>query len=174
MPFSPTQISRVAGIFSEAETLVGRYFRLSKGDVKANRYDVKTLVHLEAHEVDKGAFAHLCRYYRQKEQDAASYGSYHFYRICLQDDRILDAVDRAKSFIKFSPLMLYIAAHELVHIIRFNRGDSDFDAPLEAKKMEEEKVHNITRGVLQPVTGSDLGLVIDCFSSHYQIGDIFN
>jgi len=174
MPFTMPQISKVAGIFPEAEILVGRYFRLTQGDMIANRYDVKTLVHLEDHEVDRGAFAHLCKYYCQKERNAASSGGFHFYRICLQDDRILDAVDRAKSFIKFSPLMLYIAAHELVHIIRFNRGDSDFDAPLEEKRIEEEKVHTITRNVLQSVTGPDLGLVMDCFSSQYQIGDIFN
>jgi hypothetical protein len=174
MPFNVPQISKVAGIFSEAEILVGRYFRMSRENVRANRYDVKTMVHLEKHEVDHGAFAHLCRYYCQKGKNTASSGNFHFYRICLQDDRILDAVERAKSFIKFSPLILYIAAHELVHIIRFNRGDSDFDAPLEEKRMEEQKVHNITRSVLQPVTGSDLGLVIDCFSSQYQIGDIFN
>jgi len=164
----------MTGIFSEAETLVGRYFRMSREDVKANRYDVKTMVHLEKHEVDPGAFAHLCKYCCRKGQPAASSDHFHFYRICLQDDRILDAVDRAKSFIKFSPLVLYIAAHELVHIIRFNRGDSDFDAPLEEKRVEEEKVHHITQSVLQPVTGWDLGLVIDCFSSQYQISDIFH
>lgn len=173
MPFTMPQISKVAGIFSEAESLVGRYYRMTKGDLKSNPYDVRTLAHLEAHEVDKGAFAHLCRYCRQKDREAGSAGGFHFYRICLQDDRILDAVERARSFIKFSPLMLYIAAHELVHIVRFNRGDSDFDAPLEGKKLEEEKVHHITRSVLQPVAGSDLGLVIDCFRSQYRIGDIF-
>jgi len=173
MPFTMPQISRVTGIFSEAESLVSRYYRMTREDLKANPYDVRTLVHLEAHEVNKGAFAHLCKYYRRKERDAGSPAGFHFYRICLQDDRILDAVERAKSFIKFSPLMLYIAAHELVHIVRFNRGDSDFDAPPEEKKLEEEKVHHITRNVLQPVAAPDLGLVIDCFSSQYQIGDIF-
>lgn len=174
MPFNLSQTADVNRVFSEAEGLLCGYFRMSREDMKANRYDVKTLVHLKDHEVDHRAFAHLCKYYCQKGKDLHSPGDFHFYRICLQDDRILDAVERAKSFIKFSPLMLYIAAHELIHVVRFNRGDSEFDAPLEAKKIEEEKVHALTRNVLQPVTGPDLGLVIDCFSNQYQIGDIFH
>ena len=59
MPFTPTQIVNINGIFGHAESLVGRYFRLSYDDLKTNRYDVKTLVHLQDHELDGGAFAHL-------------------------------------------------------------------------------------------------------------------
>ena len=75
--------------------------------------------------------------------------------ICLQDDRILDAVERAHSFIRLSPLMLYIAAHELVHVIRFERGEGNFDAPDDEKSNEEEKVHRITRSLAQ--TGHGFG-----------------
>ncbi len=99
-------------------------------------------------------------------------GGLHFYRICLQDDRILDAVERAHSFIRLSPLLLYIAAHELVHVIRFERGEGNFDAPEDEKSDEEEKVHRITRNLLKPATDPDLNLVLDCFSNRYRIGDL--
>jgi len=72
------------------------------------------------------------------------------------------------------PLMLYIATHELIHVVRFNRGEGDFDAPVEEKMQEEEKVHSITRNILQPIADNNLNLVLDCFSDQYHIGDIFD
>jgi hypothetical protein len=95
----------------------------------------------------------------------------HFYRICLQDNRILDAVERAGSFIRLTPLMLYIAAHELVHVIRFDRDHIDFNASREEKQQEEEKVDGITRDMLRSVANPDLNLVLECFSNRYKIGD---
>ena len=86
----------------------------------------------------------------------------------------MDAVDRASSFIKLSPLMLYIAVHELIHVLRFGNGDIDFDAPIEEKEQEETVVHNLTRNALQPACNHDLEIVLDCFSSRYKICDIFN
>ena len=32
------------------------------------------------------------------------------------------------SFIRLAPLLLYIAAHELVHVVRFERGEGNFEA----------------------------------------------
>lgn len=166
--FSPTQMSLAGRTFSEAERLAGAYFRLSSAEWRANRYDVKTQAFLEDHEVQEGAFAHLCRYeYRQEPE-----GGRHFYRICLQDGRILDAVERAHSFIRLSPLLLYIAAHELVHVIRFERGEVDFEADEDEKTGEEETVHRITRNLLRPATNGELNLVLDCFSNDYRIGDL--
>ena len=121
--FNGTQISLAGKTFSQAETMAGQYFRLSPSEWKGHRYDVKTLAFLEKHEVREGAFAHLCRYQFSKEHEGAEEGFY-FYRICLQDDRILDAVERAHSFIRLSSLLLYIAAHELVHVIRFEQGEA--------------------------------------------------
>ncbi|MBE9546244.1 MAG: hypothetical protein IMF10_01950 [Proteobacteria bacterium] len=169
MYFNPSQISLVNGTFDQAEKLAVTYFCLSHEEMKAHRYEVKTLEHLEDHEIVDRAFAHLCKYDCQKGKDKLQ-----FFRICLQDSRILDAVERANSFIKLIPLMLYIATHELVHVVRFSRGEGDFDAPLEEKMKEEERVHYITRNILKPVADPDLKLVIDCFRNQYDIGDIFN
>jgi len=169
--FNGTQISLAGKTFSQAEMMAGQYFRLSPSEWKGRRYDVKTLAFLEKHEVREGAFAHLCRYQFRKEHEGAE-EDFFFYRICLQDDRILDAVERAHSFIRLSPLLLYIAAHELVHVIRFEQGEGNFDAPEEEKLDEEQTVHRITRNLLKPGTDPDLNLVLDCFSNRYQIGDL--
>lgn len=169
--FNTEQISLAGRTFSQAEKMAGRYFRIGPAEWRERRYDVKTLAFLEKHEVREGTFAHLCKYQFRKEPEGKD-GGFHFYRICLQDDRILDAVKRAHSFIRLSPLLLYIAAHELVHVIRFERGEGNFDAAEEEKPGEEENVHRITRNLLKPATDPDLNLVLDCFSNRYRIGDL--
>jgi len=171
--FSPAEISCIDGAFCHAERLAEKHFRLVPEDWKQHRYDVKTLADLEAHEVSETAFAHLCKYHYVKEDDS-TVSDFHFYRVCIQDNRILDAVERGSSFVKLIPLLLYIATHELTHVIRFNRGESDFDASLEEKVREEERVHSITRQILKPIADRNLNLIIDCFRDRYQIGDIYN
>ena len=174
MYFNPIQMTMANGAFQHAEKLAGHYFRLTTDRMRLHRYDVKTLAYLEDHEVRDGAFAHLCKYHYKKEENKSDLGGFHFYSICLQDNRILDAIDRGHSFIKLTPLMLYIAAHELVHIVRFETGEIEFDAPLEEKEREEEKVHTITKDMLQSTMSPELKIVLDCFSSRYKIGDLFN
>lgn len=169
--FSPEQKAMAGRAFSLAEAMAGNHFRISPVEWKAHRYEVKTLAFLHEHEIQEEAFAYLCRYHSSRESEGRGEGL-HFYRICLQDARILDAVERAHSFIRLSPLLLYIAAHELVHVIRFEQGDGNFDATVEEKRVEEETVHRITRHLLKPVTDTDLNLVLDCFSDRYRIGDL--
>ena len=123
----------------------------------------------EAHEVDDRAFAQLCKYSIRKEDPAEQARSYDLYRVCLQDNRILNAVERAHSFIRLESLMLYIAVHELVHVIRFGSGQADFNAPADERLQEEEKVNKITRSALHPVADKDMGLVLDCFSNKYDL-----
>lgn len=174
--FNRVQIPVAARAFNDAERLVSRHFRMSEDDLRKNRYDVKTLAFLEEHEVKDGAFAHLCKYSYEKPAASGPDGreGFDFYRVCLQDNIILDAVDRANSFIKFAPLMLYIAAHELIHVLRFGNGAIDFNAPDEEKDQEEKIVHGLTRSALQPARHNDLDIVLDCFSSEFSIRDLCN
>ncbi|MBN1662586.1 MAG: hypothetical protein JW943_03185 [Deltaproteobacteria bacterium] len=174
MYFNLSQVSLANSVFAQGERLAGRYFRLSPEAVKNHRYDVKTLAYLEKHEVNDRAFAHICKYQYKKPDAPVDSEGLHFYKICLQDHRILDAVERANSFIKLNPLLLYIATHELVHVIRFDAGEIDFDASREDKEREEDRVHEITKEILQQVMDADLGLVLDCFSSRYKIGDLYH
>ena len=167
--FNSAQIPVAKRAFNDAEKLVSHHFRLSEEQFKKNKYDVKTLAYLDQQEIQDGAFAHLCKYSYEKPDGLAGVGKdgFDFYRICLQDNIILDAVDRANSFIKFSPLMLYIAVHELIHVLRFGNGEIDFHATKEEKEKEENIVHNLTRNALQLVKGHDLEIVLDCFSSQF-------
>lgn len=172
--FNPAERSFVAHCFNRAERLTGRFFQIGPRQWPSHRYDVRTLAQLESHEVRDKAFAHLCKYSTFKEGEDSVAGTYYFYRICLHDDRILDAVERGNSFIKLVPLMLYIATHELVHILRFEGGESDFDMPTEEREKEEGRVDAITRTILSPWGGHDMNLVLDCFGSTYRIGDVSN
>jgi len=174
MYFNPLQVSRIKGVFGQAERLAGRYFHLTEEQMRAQRYDLKTLAHLESHEVDEKAFAHLCKYSIRKEEQAEKPRTYDLYRICLQDNRILGAIERAHSFIRLESLMLYIAVHELVHVIRFASGQADFEAPHDERLQEERKVDKITRTVLDPVADRDMSLVLDCFSSRYSLLESYN
>ncbi len=174
MYFNPLQVSRIKGVFGQAERLAGRYFHLTEEQMRAQRYDLKTLAHLESHEVDEKAFAHLCKYSICKEQQVEKPRTYDLYRICLQDNRILGAIERAHSFIRLESLMLYIAVHELVHVIRFASGQADFEAPHDERLQEERKVDKITRTVLDPVADKDMSLVLDCFSSRYSLLESYN
>jgi hypothetical protein len=174
--FNAAQIPLTNKAFNDAEKLVSCNFRISEGELKRKRYDVKTLAQLEEHEIKEGAFAHLCKYVYERPARSfnADKESFDFYRICLQDNIILDAVERANSFIKLNPLMLYIATHELIHVLRFSNGEIDFDASVEEKEREEAIVHNLTKIVLQPVKHHDLDIVLDCFSSSFNIYELFN
>jgi hypothetical protein len=164
--FSVPQKSEINRVFSRAENLVGGFYRLSPGKMKAHQYDVRTLEKLEKHEVSENAFAHLCRYEIGGPERKKGTG---FYRICLQDNRILEALEKGNPFIRLPSLMTYIAVHELVHVVRFNNGESDFDLDSSEREIEEEKVHGITRNVLQSISVSGFGLVLDCFSGRYKI-----
>ncbi len=174
--FDKAQIPLASMAFNDAERLVSHHFRMSEVDLRKNRYDVKTLAFLDHHEVKDGAFAQLCKYSYDAPSDLKPEGreGFDFYRICLQDNSILDAVERANSFIKLKPLMLYIAVHELIHVIRFGSGAIDFNAPQEEKEQEEKIVHRLTRSALQPVKQNDLEIILDCFDDAFTINDLYN
>jgi hypothetical protein len=170
--FTPQQIFQARQIFDRAEAITRKYFRLSPETLQPRRYDVKTLAELHKHEVSDSAFAHLCRYFIQGNGGAGEPREFPHYRVCLQDHRILDAVDRGGSFIKLEPLMLYIAVHELTHVVRFSSGHSDFDAPEAEKDQEERKVNTFTQNILSSNTDRSVRLVMDCFNKRYDIDAI--
>lgn len=174
MYFSASQISLATWAFAHAESMVSLRYRLDDERLKTLRYDVKTLAYLEEPEKEERAFAHLCRYRYESERKNDQGAMFYFYRICLQDSRILDAVNRTSGLIQLPPLLLYIAAHELIHVIRFDRGDESFEASLEAKEIEEQRVHAVTREILSNTYYPGLKPVLECFSDRLQIGGPLN
>lgn len=168
--FSAIQKACVTKTFAHAERIVGKCFQIEPPGWLAHHYHVRTLADLRNHEVHNNVFAQLCKYSSLGKSKDGQPKGFHFYRICLQDHRILDALERGGSFIKLVPLLRYIATHELVHILRFERGESDFDMPVKARTAEETKVDAITRAILGPMADHEMNLVLDCFGHGYRIG----
>jgi hypothetical protein len=168
--FSAIQKAWVNETFAYAERIVGKYLQIEPPGWLAHPYHVRTLADLRNHEVHDSVFAQLCKYSSLGERKGGQPRGFHFYRICLHDHRILDAVQRGGSFIKLVPLLRYIATHELVHILRFERGESDFDMPVEERTVEETKVGAISRGILGSMADHEMNLVLDCFGDIYRIG----
>jgi hypothetical protein len=166
--FSQEQIVLAKRSFKEAEQLTRHYFHINEEERRLQRYDVKTRAFLEEHEISSDTFAHLFKY----EWDNGKHENKEaivFYRICLQDDVILDAVKRAVHFVRLPDLLLYIATHELVHVIRFERGEGNFYAEGDEKLREEEIVHRTTSRLLKPSADMDMNLVLECFSDEYRM-----
>ena len=174
--FNAAQVPMAKKAFNDAEKLVSSQFRISEKELKNTKYEVKTLAYLNDQEIKEGTFAHLCKYSYEKPGEVTGRyeNNFDFYRICLQDNNILDAIERANPFIKLRPLMLYIAVHELIHVLRFSNSEIDFHAGAEEKEKEEVIVHNLTRSALQPVKGNDMEIILDCFNSNFNNLDIFN
>jgi hypothetical protein len=166
--FSHEQMLLAKQSFKEAEVLTQRYFHIDEEERKFQHYDVKTRAFLDEHEICSNTFAHLFKYEWDKEK-CENEEAITFYRICLQDDVILDAVKRGSTFVRLPHLLLYIATHELVHVIRFERGEGDFYATGNEKIREEEIVHRTTSGLLKTRADIDMNLVLECFSDRYRM-----
>jgi len=149
-----------------AEDLVTAYFNISSDEWKNWRYDVKTLAHLSQVEITDNAFAQICKYECVKEKDPTPPVSFELYRICLQDNKILNAVKGSPNRIELKPLMLYIVTHELSHVVRFNKYFKDFFASPREKEWEEANVHSITYEMLKSMKDGGLNRVLDHYRSY--------
>ncbi len=149
--FPPEYIQKTAEIFVKAEELTGNHFKLSTSDWKRFKYDVRTLKDLDENEISNKAFATLSKYTCQNESFDFGQRTFSFYKICLQDHNILKALRRDHD-ISFESLLFYIAVHELIHIIRFNRFVTLFESDDTTKREEERIVHATTSNILKTST----------------------
>lgn len=136
--FLPTHRDTIIISSDIADYIVGTG---TKSDVR-NLYDI-TCVFPEQDERYADIFARLMRV----EED----GRLRHYRICLNDDEIMDFLSRHPDI---DPLtfMVFVMTHELLHIQRFTCGRADFAV---ASHEEEVLVDNLTRLLMakHPVTG---------------------
>lgn len=133
-----------------AEELVSNHYKMSASQWLHRRYDVKTLAELKPAEIMDGPFAQIIRYEGQRKGSQLGSDAYDFYKICLQDHAILNAL-RDSAGLALMPFGLYIISHELVHIVRFSKFLQNFDASPDEKLAEEHRVHDITHQILAPV-----------------------
>ncbi|MBU2489079.1 MAG: hypothetical protein KKA60_06785 [Proteobacteria bacterium] len=146
--FEADQIRVMGDAASVAEELVAEAYKMSANQWLRHRYDVCTLAGLEPGEIVCGPFAQIVRYRGQKHQTSLGSASYDFYKICLQDHAILDAVEQRRE-LSLYPFALYVLCHELVHVVRFSLFLQHFDATWPEKMAEERRVHEKTRKILE-------------------------
>ena len=117
--FNGQQRDWVGEVLGTAETLVGGHFRIDLADPERFPYDVRTLAALRRQEKTRKALAQVCKYEVRREKEVARPGRREFYRICLQDDKILNAIETEPPEM-LKPLLLYVITHEIIHVARFS------------------------------------------------------
>ena len=146
--FNKEQYHWVGEVLEVAETLTGKHFRVDLEDAERFPYDLQTLANLRDREKTRRALAQVCKYEYQSQRAQFRDGGKEFYRICLQDDKILNRVwAEGESLLK--PLLLYVVTHELIHVIRFSIEPKKFYLPWKEKKIEEREVHGKTYEILK-------------------------
>jgi hypothetical protein len=167
LTFSADQIEVVNNAVAMSEELVSNHYKMSASQWLRPKYDVKTLVDLNADEIVQGPFAQVVRYVGKRQDTLLGSGAYDFYKICLQDHAILGAL-RQNDQLQILPFALYIVTHELVHIVRFSKFLQSFDASVEEKLAEEARVHSETKRILAKLQLCGMTAVLDFYSSWQQ------
>lgn len=146
--FAASELDIVNNSVAVAEEIVCNFYKMSASQWLRHRYDVNTLAELAHEEIVEGPFAQIIRYEARKEGNSLGSSVYDFYKICLQDNTILATVGSTPGLDLF-PFTLYVIVHELSHIVRFARFHQNFEASPEETAREEERVHQVTRLMLE-------------------------
>lgn len=132
----------------EAEELIGDYFHLPSFGPRRYLYEVSTAANLLPNERAEDAFAQICRYVRNPPVPGERQRAARFYRVCLQDPKILEALERPEAAFDLGTLLRYIMTHELIHIVRFERFQHPFLTDSHLREAEEQHVHSLTYDLL--------------------------
>ncbi|MFZ2632417.1 MAG: hypothetical protein WA081_23955 [Desulfosalsimonadaceae bacterium] len=160
--FSRKDIGIVNNSVAMAEELVSNHFKLSATQLMNLNYDIKTLAHLTKDEIVCDHFAQVIRYALTKKKDFPGTPAKDFYKICLQDHSIIKTMRRNRDLDLFA-FALYIVAHELIHVIRFQRFLQHFDALCHEKNDEEVRVHQKTHEILSKARLASLNPVFEFY-----------
>jgi hypothetical protein len=167
MPFFRAEdLETVGEALDIAEDRTGGHYKYSFAQWKRHRYGVKTLASLQRHEIAKApAFAVLNRYSDPDPRFRRTGRVEDFYSICLQDHRILKAMERDHR-LSLLPLLVYVFTHELVHIVRFCNFAQRFDIHGEVREREEKVVHATTMEILKGLSLKQLDYILEVYRSH--------
>jgi hypothetical protein len=147
-----------------AEERVSEFFRLSGACWRRYPYEVRTLKQLAPREISPVALAQVLKLRRPPgENDLRAKD---FFRICLQDHNLLGLVRREKSGELLLPLLTYVMAHELVHVVRFCSFQHLFEADENEQAREEALVHAATAQILGPVKMAGLDRVVSLYDMY--------
>ncbi len=160
--FDGAQMRVVNEAVALAEDITSSHFKYSSSQWRRSRYDIRTRGDLKGPEITDQAFAQIIRYTGQPPTSHLSSSCFDFYKVCLQDHVILQALSRDRSP-DFFPLMVYIVTHELVHIVRFSRFIQNFEAYPGDRIQEEARVHDITGDMLRAARVSGVGGIVRAY-----------
>jgi hypothetical protein len=156
--FKKTQLRRVGQLVGLARELTGEYFGLGVDEARKVPYEVRTLTHLDEPEIyGEGVLADIARYQYLEPRFGRKRD---LYRVNLQDHNILNSLRRSTDRVQFSPLLLYILTHEIVHVIRFVKFLTPFHLTPSHREEEEQRVHALTRSILARVPIRGMGRVL--------------
>jgi hypothetical protein len=150
-----------------AEGSATDFFKLSASQWRRSRYDILTLEGLRQEEISSHALAQVAKYTCCLPGRELKSAQYDLYRICLQDHNILSTLEQ-QTKLALLPLLIYVITHELVHIVRFSQFHQLFDATTEQKEQEEQRVHSLTRQILQPFKCPDLEEIALYYQGHHK------
>ncbi len=106
--FQASQILLINDAVAMAEELVSNHYKLSTAQWLRRKYDVRTAADLSPEEIIAGPFAQVIRYEGRKENADLNSEAFDFYKICLQDLAILEALQK---LIVATPVSLYPLHH---------------------------------------------------------------
>ncbi|MBF0376858.1 MAG: hypothetical protein HQK72_05195 [Desulfamplus sp.] len=168
--FNSLQLKVLDDAILIAEEMVSNYYKMSSTQWLRSRYDIKTFKELKEDEIVDGPFAQVLAYEARKKYRELGSSSMNYYTICFQDGAILDKISQCEEILLL-PFLIYIAVHELVHIVRFSKFQQIYSASseLECANQEERKVHAITSEILKGLNVSGMDIVL----LYYQNGSSF-
>ncbi len=157
--FGRAQLQLLAKMLKLAREITGDHYRLSDEESVNLPVEVRTLANLQEFEIQSGqVLAYIARYgYAEPRMGRGR----DLYQVNVQDHNVLERLVSDGGGIDFSPLMLYVLTHELIHVIRFvkfltpfHQGDSD-------KLLEEKRVHALTQKLLSRVPMGGMNEVLE-------------
>jgi len=162
--FKESDLATLSEALDVAEDKTSDFFKFSHALWKNNPYDVKTVKSIGSEDLNSYALAVL----RRGTRKGAAYWKNRaksFYFICLQDNRILDAVERDAE-LDLLPFLTYIFTHELVHIVRFGSFRQRYEISGPNREKEEQIVHGITFDILKDLSLRRMDYVLDAYRGH--------
>ncbi len=166
--FSMAEMSLVANALEVAEEAVSDHFHISDTAWLRYPYELRTLAELGPSEISGRALAQVLRL--RKPPRPGRIRAQDFFRICLQDHNFLGLIKREGVRELMLPLMTYVLAHELVHVVRFYRFHHLFEAEPHERAQEEVTVHGITGQALKKVRLPNLDRVLIFYEEHGEDG----
>ncbi len=158
--FDKKQRFWVGEALETSENLAERFFQVDLEDYNRFPFDLQTLAHLREPEKTGRALAQVCKYEYKKEELSQKVRKKSFYRICLQDDKILETASKDTASL-LKPLLLYVVAHELIHVIRFSMEPRKFHLSPNEREMEEKSVHRMTYDLLKSVKVPKIEILLE-------------